>query len=274
MTNFAYIGRGLTLDQFAAYVRDYDFGAYPPTFTVLHHTVEPDVSWAKLNDGTWDLGDDVHTDVYAKRLRMLGNIRTYYRDHLGWDAGPHLFIDDQWIWLFTPMNQPGIHATAGNGSRTSFSIGIEVVGYYEKVKWPKPVEVLVGGAIGYLQQRLGTFQLEYKVGPGGMSSHRDWGKPACPGKAITNSYYVKTIQREAALLPMAPSCKIRYMSLGNGLRVRQQPTTTAVIMGSLLFHQVVDVVTEVQGESVLGDTRWGKLTNGGYVSLRYMAPRP
>lgn len=45
----------------------------------------------------------------------------------GWDAGPHIFIAPDGIWLFTDMRHQGRHAgPVGNRG----SIGIEVVGRY------------------------------------------------------------------------------------------------------------------------------------------------
>jgi hypothetical protein len=146
----------------------------------------------------WDAGEDgMPTEqIYKKRQRQLTNIMVYYRDQLGWNRGPHLFIDERWIWLFTPMYFPGIHARHGNGTvGGGYSIGIEVIGHYAQVQWPPAVERLVGGAVALLKQRLGTFDLTHQVGPGGISSHRDWGKPACPGDAITEEYYLDVLTR-------------------------------------------------------------------------------
>lgn len=135
------------------------------------------------------------TQIYAKRQRQLTGIWNYYQQQLGWDRGPHLFIDDRWIWLFTPMYYQGIHAAEGNGTPYSYSIGIEVVGHYESVQWPQPVADLVGYAVALLKQRLGTFELKHQPLAGGVSSHRDYNKPACPGAAITEAYYLNVLHR-------------------------------------------------------------------------------
>ena len=47
------------------------------------------------------------------------------------------------------MSEIGIHAKEGNSYRDDqgqlhYSIGLEVVGYYEHVTWPAPIEQLVG----------------------------------------------------------------------------------------------------------------------------------
>lgn len=201
---FHYIGAGLTLDRFETYVSAYNFGPVPPDFVVLHHTYIPSTTWARASTGVvWDAGEAGFTEeeIYRKRTQHLAAIRTFYRDQRGWDRGPHLFIDDRYIWLFTPMAEVGIHAGHGNSYRTDgqlhYSIGIEVIGNYEQTPWPPAVERLVGGAVAIVQQRLGTFRLDYVRGAGGISSHRDWGKPGCPGTAITEQYYLRVIRQAA-----------------------------------------------------------------------------
>lgn len=200
---FAYLGRGLTLPQFEDYVKDYRFGTVPPDYVVLHHTAIPSASWARYPTGAvWDTNEQGLTEpqIYAKRTRQLDSMMRYYRDAKGWSAGPHLFIDEKWIWLFTPMYDVGIHAAQGNSYRDSsrklhYSIGIEVIGYYEKVVWPAAVAANVADAIAYLKRRLGTF--DYLDGPwkGKIGSHRMYNKPSCPGGKIVPSYYMPLLKQ-------------------------------------------------------------------------------
>lgn len=198
---FLYLGQGLKADEFTAYAQSYDFGSQPPDFVVLHHTAIPGATYANSGGALWDASEDGMDEarIYQKRLNLMNGIKEYYRTQLGWDRGPHLFIDDRWIWLFTPMFHQGIHAAEGNGfhdgNRLHYSIGIEVVGDYTNVRWPQPVEILVGHAVAVLRQRLGTFELRCQRMSGGVSSHRDYNKPSCPGAAITNDYYIGVIQQ-------------------------------------------------------------------------------
>ena len=216
---FPYDGRGLTLPQFEAHVLSYDFGRVPPDFVVFHHTAVPDASWAPYTGNVatqWDRGEAGLSDdeIRIKRKRQLDGLQKYYAS-LGWNAGPHLFVDDRFIWLMTPMYYIGIHAKWGNSfrafQRLHYSIGIEVIGYYGKVTWPPAVSLLVGRAVRALQKRLGTFDLKYlypvakpgmvvvgdtqrcahpeRLRYGGLSSHRDYNKPQCPGDAITEDFY-------------------------------------------------------------------------------------
>lgn len=205
---FLYLGQGLTAAQFAAYVSTYNFGRIPPDSLVLHHTAVPSTLAARYPSGAvWDAGETNlnANQILAKRLSQLAQLRDYYRDSLLWDRGPHLFIDDRFIWLFTPMSAVGIHAKEGNSyhdanGRLHYSIGIEVIGYYEHVTWPEKVARNVAAACQALSRRLGI-DLLYHPGlrhtpsahRGSVASHRDYNKPACPGAAITESYYTQAL---------------------------------------------------------------------------------
>src|SRR5689334_6570701 len=114
---FLYIGKGLTASEFTSYVQSYNFGQIPPDFIVLHHTAIPSTQQAHYpNPGVWDANEAGMNDgqIYNHRLNELNGIKNYYATQLGWDRGPHLMIDDRYIWLFTPMYNEGIHAKWGN----------------------------------------------------------------------------------------------------------------------------------------------------------------
>ncbi len=210
---FLYIGQGLKADEFSHYVESYNFGRQPPDFVVLHHTAIPSTQTAPYPTGwRWDSSESGLTEgqIYRKRLKQLEALREFYRTGSGWDRGPHLFIDEKWIWLFTPMFEQGIHAKEGNGYRDStgrlrYSIGIEVCGYFENVQWSAPVAALVGHAIAVIKRKLGNFEIKHQKFSGGISSHRDYNKPSCPGKAITEPYYVGVVQAAWDRLNNAPA---------------------------------------------------------------------
>lgn len=237
---FAYIGKALTPAEFAQYVASYDFGPIPPDYIVLHHTAIPATSWAPSGDPDdfWDEGDAQRSlsEMKTHRLNRLAGVKNYYQNSLGWDAGPHLWIDDTYIYLMTPMYDIGIHAMWGNSfhqnGKLHYSIGIEVVGNYTKAQWPPAVQANVRAAVQTLQQRLVTFTLDYMYADpaskpgratkrvngaiveycphperlrfGGLSSHRDYNKLACPGDAITEDFYLSVIRGTQAVPPVRP----------------------------------------------------------------------
>lgn len=226
MTAFPYVGLALTPGEFTEYCRTYHFGSVPPDFVVLHHTGIPAASYAPAGNPVkfWDAGERGLSagQIMAKRLGQLGGIKNYYANTLGWSAGPHLFVDERLIYLMTPMYDEGVHAKWGNsfkrGGRLHYSVGIEVIGNYSRVAWPAPVALNVRSAVQTLQQRLKTFTLDYMYADGmkpgcavnakrqqycprperlrfgGLSSHRDYNKPVCPGDAITEQFYLHAIR--------------------------------------------------------------------------------
>src|SRR6266511_5688827 len=159
---FLYIGQALTRAEFAKYVAEYDFDKITPSYFVYHHTAIPSTLAAKWpGAGTvWDAGEEGLSveQIKAKRLRQLGQIRDFYAKEKGWDRGPHVFVDDRWIYLFTPLAEIGIHAGIGNSTHISgrlvYGIGCEVVGNYERVVWPEAVRRNAGFVAAALQRRL------------------------------------------------------------------------------------------------------------------------
>jgi N-acetylmuramoyl-L-alanine amidase-like protein len=227
---FLYLGQGLTAAQFAAYVASYSFGRIPPDQIVLHHTAIPSTLAARYPTGAvWDANEAglSREQIKAKRLRQLGKLRDYYRDTLGWDRGPHIWIDDLFIYLFTPMSAVGIHAKEGNSfidasGKLHYSLGIEVLGYYEHVIWPGAVAANVAAACQTLSARLGI-ELTYRSGPLhtpsahalSLASHRDYNKPQCPGAAITEAYYTSAVRA-------TPSPLVRTVKAGPRGAIAQQ----------------------------------------------------
>lgn len=113
------IGLGFDIEAFRGYFSGVILGDWRPEFIVLHNTEVP--SLARWHD-------------YPGERRMKG-LEQYYRDEAprahglkGWSAGPHLFIADDLIWAFTPLNTPGVHSPSWN----DLSWGFEMVGNYDK----------------------------------------------------------------------------------------------------------------------------------------------
>jgi N-acetylmuramoyl-L-alanine amidase CwlA len=173
------INKKLSLNEFQDYVIKKDFGSYPPTFLVIHHTFSPieDDHDGKLEAGEWN------------GQRTIDGLKRYYEGK-GWSAGPHLFIADDGIWLFTDMYDVGIHAGEGNGTmKTGYSIGIEVVGDYDKKIWDEETKTNTVGVIKTLLSRL-------KIPESKIMFHRDYSTKTCPGTAITKDWVIKQLKED------------------------------------------------------------------------------
>jgi hypothetical protein len=112
------IGRVLTISEWLAYVASYGFGQVAPSRAVVHHTWRPTTAqWAGM--------------------RSMQALQRFYAEK-GWTAAPHLFVAPDGIWLFTPLRDVGIHAGTGNSGYSNgkfwYSIGVEVVGDYDRVR--------------------------------------------------------------------------------------------------------------------------------------------
>ena len=113
------VGRGFRPKEFSNYVGTLSFTNWRPQFVVLHNTYLPLLSQWHSTSG---------------EQRML-NLQSYYRDEQRWGAGPHLFVADDRIWVFTPLTTPGVHSPSWN----LLSWGVEMVGDYDKEPFNAPV---------------------------------------------------------------------------------------------------------------------------------------
>jgi len=215
MSAFAYIGQAKTGQEFIDYVASYDFGSVPPSFVVIHNSANPDASWAPLNGDPaikWDRNEaGLNSDaIEAKRKPQLDAIKNYYVGQ-GWTTGPHLFIDERFIWLFTPMYEVGTHAKSGNSYRDAsgglhYSIGVECVGWFGHNGWPESMQKLLQVAVQTLRDRLNNFDIVYTHAPTNrpdlhdhqVSFHNDYNKPECPGAVITPDYAIPILAKPYA----------------------------------------------------------------------------
>ncbi|MBU1017743.1 peptidoglycan recognition protein family protein [Patescibacteria group bacterium] len=177
------INKRLTLHEFRDYIKGYYFGSLPANKLVIHHTWRPTrESW--------------------QGEQTIAGLKNYYEGK-GWKVGSHLFIADDGIWLFTPMQKNGIHA----GSLNLRSIGIEVVGNYNVEKWSGETKTNALGAIKVLMERLGLTEND-------LFFHRDVSSKSCPGWAITKEWLFKelTVFRLKPRIPTADSASLEALS--------------------------------------------------------------
>ncbi len=104
------VGAGFTPEEFDDYVSHLSFGIWRPQFVVLHNTASPRLS-------QW------HSVSGQQRMK---NLADFYKNTQKWSAGPHLFVADDLIWVFTPLTTSGVHSPSWN----SIAWGVEMVGDY------------------------------------------------------------------------------------------------------------------------------------------------
>lgn len=166
------IGRGYTAAQFDEYVRNLKWGEWTPQFVVVHNTSAPTLK-------QWHGPTPV-----PQRIRNLEN---YYKNEMKWSAGPHLFVADDLIWIFTPLTVPGTHSPSWN----SVSLGMEIVGEYD-VEPFAPVRNNVVSALASLHRRLG-------LNPNTIRFHKEDPRTThknCPGKNVIKAELIKAVSAD------------------------------------------------------------------------------
>ena len=106
------VGINFTADEFDSYCHALHWSSWRPSFIALHNTAVP--SLAQRPNG------------FTKQHIL--NLEKFYRDQQGWKAGPHLFIDDKQIWVFTPLIVSGTHSPSWN----KIALGVEMLGDFDK----------------------------------------------------------------------------------------------------------------------------------------------
>lgn len=168
------VGKAFTPDQFEVYVRGLQLDSWKPSFVVLHNTAEP-----KLRD--WH-------SVSGQR-RMAG-LASYYAG-LRWHAGPHLFIADDLIWVFSDLRHPGVHSPSWN----HVAWGVEMVGDYN-------VEAFDSGAGAKVRDNavaaLAILHAKANLDSASMKIHKEDPLTThdCPGRHVSKADMIKRIHDE------------------------------------------------------------------------------
>lgn len=168
------VARAFTSIEFQVYVDTLNFGAWRPSLIVLHNTGAPLLkNWHSVSG----------------HQRML-NLQHYYKEQKGWSAGPHLFIADNRIWVFTPLTTPGVHSPSWNG----ISWGVEVVGDYS-------VEVLGNAVKNNVVDALTTLCLSASLNPlTALRFHKEDPRTNhdCPGKNLKKNDIINEVHSRIA----------------------------------------------------------------------------
>jgi N-acetyl-anhydromuramyl-L-alanine amidase AmpD len=177
------IGRRLSIPEWLGYIATYQFGSTAPSRAVLHHTFIPTV------------------EQWAGQRSMLSMQRFYAAK--GWTAAPHIYVGPDGIWLFTPLKDVGIHAGVGNSGYANgkfwYSIGIEMVGAYDRVRPAGAVWEGAKAVLGGLSKRLSIPPRQL------ISFHRDYTNlKSCPGWSVTKDWVFGEVEAWLANRPAPP----------------------------------------------------------------------
>jgi len=167
------VGKSFTPEQFHEYCKYLPFIDWRPKFIVLHNTAVP--SLAQRPEGL--------------TLAHIKALESFYRDVQKWSAGPHLFIDDKQIWVFTSLLTPGVHSPSWN----KIALGIEMLGDYETESFSEgrglDVRKNAVSAIATLSEVL-------HLAPDSLKLHKEDKLTThnCPGKNVIKSEVIKEVE--------------------------------------------------------------------------------
>ena len=171
------VGKDFDAEGFAAYCAGLKWKDWKPQFIALHNTYFPDLAMRPKG---------------FTAQHML-NIADGYKKK-GWRAGPHLFVDDHKIWVFTPLTTQGRHSPGWN----EVALGVEMLGDFDKDSFSAGRGLAVRQnavrAVAILSKVLGlspdTIRL-HKEDP--KTTHKD-----CPGKNVSKPKFIAEVKAAMA----------------------------------------------------------------------------
>src|SRR5215204_402423 len=182
------VGNSYDAEGFDKYCHELQWSAWRPSFIALHNTGAPSLSQRPSG--------------FTKQ--HIKNLESYYRDQQKWKAGPHLFIDDRQIWVFTPLTVSGTHSPSWN----KVALGFEMLGDFEKDMFDSGRGQKVrANAVAALATVCGILGLD----PRTIRLHREdpLTTHACPGKNVRKLEIIQEVQdlmvaRHAGEHPIKP----------------------------------------------------------------------
>ena len=166
-------GLSFNAAQFDSYCHSLQWTAWRPSFIALHNTAVPNLA-QRPNGFT---------------AQHMQNFVSYYRDQKKWSAGPHLFIDDKKIWVFTPLTVSGVHSPSWN----KLALGIEMLGNYatDDFKTGRGLAVRKNAvaAMASLSAVLGLDPATIRLHKEDMATTHD-----CPGKNVKKAEVIAEVK--------------------------------------------------------------------------------
>lgn len=167
------IGQSFTAEEFDKYCHSLKWDKWRPSFITLHNTFLP--SLAMRPNGL--------------TKQHITNLEHYFKTK-GWSAGPHIFIDDKQIWVFTALTMSGVHSPSWN----KLAIGIEMLGDFEK-------EPFVTGRGAMVRENtvaaIATLSAVLGIDPGTMKLHKEdpgTTHKTCPGKNVVKALVIASVR--------------------------------------------------------------------------------
>jgi len=263
-----------SIGEFKAYMQGLDYRNWRPSGIVQHNTSSPTLyQW-------W------HSVPPEERM---ANLISYYRDDMGWSAGPHVFVDGKSYWVLTDLNVSGVHSPSWNATM----LGIEMVGDYETesdetgmgAQVMDMTIALFGECCSFFGWQVNNTNIkQHKEDP--KSDHDD-----CPGRNVVKAEFLDDVTNymgdggdDHTPQPTEVDGEVYGVAEGDHLNVRASASSSAPVIGEAENGDLVKVVGDVYN----GSTRWLRIRFGsdegtgvaiyGWASAAYIrrsdAPAP
>ncbi len=172
------VGLSYSPEEFETYLQGIQWTDWHPSFIVLHNTYSPTL--AQRPNGL------THQHIL--------NLVNYYRDEKGWKAGPHLFVDDKQIWVFTPLTVSGRHSPSWN----EVSLGVEMLGDYDNEQFDsgRGLAVKKNAALA-----IASLTAALDIDPDTMRLHKEDTETThhdCPGANVSKSQFIQAVKNALA----------------------------------------------------------------------------
>ena len=168
------VGKVFQPDEFVRYVEGLDFAEPRPTRVFLHHTWRPTIEQWRGKETIYGMKAYYERQIWEDLDGRL---------HEGWNAGPHLFVAPDGIWVFSDLRYDGV-GVRGHNTATRH---LEMVGDYDEKLPSGPILEYSIAALGILHVRLG-------LDAANLNFHRDYSTKTCPGKAVQKSWIIPQVQ--------------------------------------------------------------------------------
>jgi hypothetical protein len=248
MSQFSIVGARFSPGEFQSYIGGVSLASWKPNKIVLHNTSVPSIS-QRPNGFTHD---------------QMVNLQHYYSG-LGWSGGPHLFIDQNGIWVFNPLDRHGTHSPSWN----STSWGVEMLGEYQTESFDSgpglAIQKNAEAALATMFMKLGVIQITndvfklHKEDPG--TTHK-----TCPGQHVHKDAVLQAIQ--AIMAGPAPESadipsKIVVYRFGQG----HDPS--AVVTGVLRDGSVLGDAAQLSEATGISTAETGLVKVRAFVGTKY-----
>ena len=178
------VGQRYSPEEFDRYVNNLTFGPWRPAFVVVHNTATPSLTQRPAG---------------FTRAHIDGLV-TYYRDQKGWSAGPHVFVDQNGLWVFTPLTARGVHSPSWN----DVAWGVETLGDYAKDVFEEPIR-------GHLLSCLESLHAVLNLDPRGLRFHKEDPQTThtgCPGKNLSKADLLSALVERLSERQSSPALPI------------------------------------------------------------------